>query len=153
MNNVLAGNKDMKKFYQTLRFTKRSNENSTNASANDTRVLLMEDDIIIQQLVLKVLAIAGYDALLVKDEPDAINVSENEILIVDVPRDDSHQNCRLSSIRHKNPETAILVTSSLPVSQIDFPILQDSKMKFLRKPYLLEELLGALTEWSGNLGN
>ena len=117
---------------------------------NSKKVLLLEPDTTIRTLLQKVLVVAGYQPV-IADPEDCLSTSQTADVIIVAVRDRLDLGT-VADLHFSFPDKPLLLTSGMPLSHIDFPCNEIENCRFLRKPYLLEELLAALDSFQNGTG-
>lgn len=112
------------------------------------RVLVVEDDKMVRDLVAEILESLGYDVLAVDGGPSALHVLENDpafdLMLSDVQMPDGVSGFQLArEVRHRLPNLAIILSSGMSglAGDAEAKLLN---LSILRKPYRATDLSRAI---------
>lgn len=112
-------------------------------------VLLVEDDTLVQQLAVRILAGAGYEVLVASDGEAAMRIYEEErsrieavVLDIVMPKMGGKEVCE--TLRRSDPHLPVLFTTGYSHETIDGDTENHHGISVLRKPYRPNELLAAV---------
>ena len=112
-------------------------------------ILLAEDDVIVRNMVIRVLSLAGYKVLLSKDGEEALQVYHDNADAVDMALLDvkmpKKNGCQvMEQIRKENPNMKFLFCSGYRETTVHSDFMVDKSFNCLGKPYRNKELLLAV---------
>ena len=133
--------------------SKRSRETAPGFTApkTKTRVLLVEDEIVIRQVIEKSFQNAGFEVLSVSDGEQALDVIrqakvEIDILLSDVVLKGISGKEVCKQFRSVFPDALVVLMSGHGESVLDPQFLLEQRAKFLRKPFKTNDLFAKLYE-------
>lgn len=114
-----------------------------------TRILLVEDQFQIRDTLQRVLRFHGYDVAVAGCKPEAeafILQNQIDLLLTDVALPSLGTGFELAQwTRERLPRLPIIVISGLALSAPPDWLLADPAVRLLPKPFLIADLLGAIT--------
>ena len=116
-------------------------------SANQTTILVAEDEALIRDLLEKILHQAGYQLLIASDGKQALEIAEQhtgpiDVLLSDIVMPELSGVALARAITAKHPAMKIILTSAY-LRQI---WVMDRSWHFIAKPYLPTQLLDTVRE-------
>ncbi|MCC7300293.1 MAG: PAS domain S-box protein, partial [Verrucomicrobia bacterium] len=124
---------------------------SPEISAHNGRILLVEDDADIRNLVIRILELSGYELVAVSCAEDAIQVYEKEkglfnMLFSDMILPGQTGIELADTLRIKNPALPVLLYSGYQDQRERWSNLDVKGYHFLKKPFSVTELLSAVND-------
>jgi signal transduction histidine kinase/ActR/RegA family two-component response regulator len=113
------------------------------------RILFVEDERIILDFMKQRLTEEGYVVFTAQNAEDALRIYEDErnsfeLLFTDVVLPDKTGIALMEKLFRKNPALKVLITSGYDYTRAKWPALQTAKVRFIRKPYTVDDLLFAI---------
>lgn len=123
---------------------------SPSPATSGGRVLLVEDDAGIRQLITFVLERSGYDVTAVSGQSDAEQAigagTEYVAAVVDLCLPDGRGDWIVHLLREQSPDTRIVVTSAFAHASLVLQIASESGDAFLTKPFTNAALIAAVSQ-------
>jgi PAS domain S-box-containing protein len=119
------------------------------ANATPARVLIVEDEVLIQMLAVEYLEDAGFKVDTAATAADALNKLQLipggvDVAIIDLGLPDRRGDSLVEEIRSMHPSLPIVIASGRDDSEVKALLKNRSGMAFVRKPYTPEQLAVAL---------
>lgn len=120
------------------------------AETDKVTILVAEDEESLRDIARRVLCHAGYEVIVVSDGAQAIEALSRwgqsiNLVITDVVMPEVGAEAILAYLRDQGrTEIPVLCTSGYTAQQVPSEVLDDQNVRLLRKPYTLQELLGAV---------
>jgi two-component system cell cycle sensor histidine kinase/response regulator CckA len=113
------------------------------------RILLVEDEKVILNFMEQRLTEEGYVVFTAENAQDALRIYEAEhrafdLLFTDVVLPDKTGIVLMEKLFQKNPALRVLITSGYDYSRSKWPALESTEVRFIRKPYTVDDLLLAI---------
>ncbi|MBN2382529.1 PAS domain S-box protein [bacterium] len=118
---------------------------------NGTRVLIVEDQENVREFTHTALIENGYQAMEAASVKEALHIFETQngkfdIIFSDVVLPDKTGISLVEELLSLKPDLKILLSSGYTDERLQWPIIQERGFRFLKKPYMLNELLQALRD-------
>jgi len=133
---------------------KEKNENIEEFKNIKGKVLLVDDEEIVREIGIELLASIGFECIVAIDGEDGIrkfkeNIDEIILVILDVEMPKKHGNEVFELIKKIKPNTKILISSGYAKEYLEKNIFGKKIPEYLAKPFQIEELKKKLREIIG----
>jgi two-component system cell cycle sensor histidine kinase/response regulator CckA len=116
------------------------------------RILLVEDDQDVREVLQRILTSCGYDVKVARTAAEALSTLGNargevDLVVTDVVMPDGMSGCELAEkLRAEHPAVRILLTSGYSTDVLQSRVIAQPEVSFLQKPYSAEQLLSKVRE-------
>jgi len=125
------------------------------AQKNPLRILVAEDNLINQQLILKILSILGYVPALAENGLEVLDMMLTDtfdMILMDVQMPEMDGLEATKSIREKGLQPVIIAMTANAMQGDQDDCLQAGMNDYLSKPVILNDLVQVLKKWADNIG-
>ena len=122
---------------------------SANPCGKGERILIVEDERIVQESTDKALVKSGYSVLSASNGAEALKIFENEggafdLVFSDVVLPDRNGIELVETLKSKNPKIKVLLSSGYTDYKAQWPVIIERGFQYLQKPYMMNNLLQTL---------
>jgi two-component system cell cycle sensor histidine kinase/response regulator CckA len=122
---------------------------TANPCGKGERILIVEDERIVQESTDRALVKSGYSVLSASNGAEALRIFENEggafdLVFSDVVLPDRNGIELVETLKSKNPKIKVLLSSGYTDYKAQWPVIIERGFQYLQKPYMMNNLLQTL---------
>ena len=126
-------------------------DKTTDKIGNGERILFIEDEDTVRNLVKKILSINGYRVFEANSRDSAIKLFEQEmgrfdLILSDIILPEGDGLSLVEELLERNPDIEVILASGYTDQKVDFERIREKGFKFIHKPFDIQQLLGTISQ-------